>query len=139
MEISYFARNIYGTETITLELGYIENLIFLENNIVWFSNSLNVQSTNSSVGLYNTLSNSRFFFNFLITFCTSFWKVVHNSKEIVNLQVLFVWTVGYVNIKSYPLTDYFYIFERANFIYKLFILFVSTFSLFLFLCTVSWR
>ena len=41
---------------------------------------------------------------FLTTFCTNFWKRVHNSKEIVNLQGLFVLTVGYVDMKTYPLT-----------------------------------
>ena len=46
-----------------LGLRYIEDLIFLENNIVWFWNSLDVQSTASSVELYNILSYSRFFFN----------------------------------------------------------------------------
>ena len=34
--------------------------------------------------------------SFLTTFCSSFWKRVHNPKEIVNLQDLFVLTVGYV-------------------------------------------
>ena len=33
-KIGPFARNIYETETITLGLSYIEDLIFLENNIV---------------------------------------------------------------------------------------------------------
>ena len=32
--------------------------------------------------------------SFLTTFYTSFWKRVHNSKEIVNIQGLFVLTVG---------------------------------------------
>ena len=31
---SYFARNIYETETVTSGLCYIEDLIFLENNMV---------------------------------------------------------------------------------------------------------
>ena len=31
---SYFARNIYETETVTSRLRYIEDLISLENNIV---------------------------------------------------------------------------------------------------------
>ena len=36
LEVSCFARNIYETETVTSGLLYIEDLIFLENNIVWF-------------------------------------------------------------------------------------------------------
>ena len=61
LEVSCFARNIYETETVTSGLFYTEDLIFLENNIVWFWNSLDVQSTNSSVELYNKLSYLRFF------------------------------------------------------------------------------
>ena len=38
---------------------------------------------------------------FLTAFCTSFWRRVHNSKEIVNLQDLFVLTVSYIVIKTY--------------------------------------
>ena len=33
--------------------------------------------------------------SFLTAFCPSFWKRLHNSKEIVNLQGLFVSTVSY--------------------------------------------
>ena len=51
LEVSCFARNIYEIETVTSGLCYIEDLIFLENNIVWFWNSLDVQSTDSSVEL----------------------------------------------------------------------------------------
>ena len=40
---------------------------------------------------------------------------------------------------TYPLTKYYYIIERACFIYRLFILFISTFSFLLFFYTVSWR
>ena len=47
--------------------------------------------------------------SFFNNFCSSFWKRVHNSKEIVNLQGLFVLTVGYVDMKTYPLTKYNYI------------------------------
>ena len=39
--------------------------------------------------------------SFLTTFCTSFMKRLHNSKEIVNLLGLLVLTVGYVDIKTY--------------------------------------
>ena len=59
--------------------------------------------------------------SFMLTLCTSFWKRVHNSKEIVNLQGLFVC----VDIKTYPLTNYNYIIERVYFIYRLFILYIS--------------
>ena len=34
LEVSYFARNIYETKTLISRLCYIEDLIFLENNIV---------------------------------------------------------------------------------------------------------
>ena len=62
LEVSFFARNIYETETVTLGLCCMEDLIFLENNIVWFWNSLDVQSTNGSVGLYDIFLYSRFLF-----------------------------------------------------------------------------
>ena len=62
LEVSCFARNMYETKTATSGLCYIEYLIFLENNIVWFLKSLDVQSTDSSVELYNILSYSTFFF-----------------------------------------------------------------------------
>ena len=101
MEVSYFARHIYETETVTSGLCYIKDLMFLENNIVWFWNSLEVQSANSLAELYNMLSYSRFF---LTTFCTSFWKRAHSSKEVVNIQGLFVLTVGYVDMTTYPPT-----------------------------------
>ena len=52
----------------------------------------------------------------LTTFCTIFWKRVHNSKEIVNIQGLFVLTVGYVDMTAPPLRKYYYIIERAYFI-----------------------
>ena len=51
--VSYFTRNIYETETVTSGLCYIKDLIFLENNIVLFWNSLDVQSIDSLVELYN--------------------------------------------------------------------------------------
>ena len=34
LEVSYFARNIHETETVTSRLCHIEDLIFLENDIV---------------------------------------------------------------------------------------------------------
>ena len=34
LEVSYLARNIYEMETVSSELRYIEDLIFLETNIV---------------------------------------------------------------------------------------------------------
>ena len=61
LEVSYFARNMYEKKPVISELFYIEDLIFLENNIVWFPNSLDVQSTDNSVELYSILSYSRFF------------------------------------------------------------------------------
>ena len=35
-EVTYFARNTYEAETVTSELCYIEDLIFLENYIASF-------------------------------------------------------------------------------------------------------
>ena len=58
----------------------------------------------------NIISYSRYF---LTTFCTSFTKRVHNSKETVTVQGLLLLTVGY--------------------------LFISTFSFLLYLHTTSWR
>ena len=111
------------------------NLSF-ENNMVWFWNSLYVQSSDSSVELYNILSDSRFFF--LTIFCTGFRKTVHNSKEIVNMRGLFVLTVGYVYMTTLPVANYCYIIERVYFIYRLLVLFMRTLSFLLFLYTVSW-
>ena len=42
-----------------------------------------------------------------------------------------------VHMTIYPLTNYYYIIERVYFIYRLFILFISTFSYLLFLYTYS--
>ena len=36
-----------------------------------------------------------------MAFCTSFWKRVHNSKKIVNLQGLSLLTVSYGDVKTY--------------------------------------
>ena len=36
LAVSYFARKIYEAETVTSGLCYIEDLIFLQNNIVRF-------------------------------------------------------------------------------------------------------
>ena len=49
---------------------------------------------------------------FLTTFCNSFWKRVDKSKEIVNIQGLFVLTVGYVDMTTYLPTKYYYIIEE---------------------------
>ena len=64
---------------------------------------------------------------------------MHNLKEIVNIQSLFLLTVGYVDMTVYQLTKYYYIIEIVYFIYRLFTLFISIFSFLLFLYTVSWR
>ena len=77
--------------------------------------------------------------SFLTTFCTSFWERVHNLKEIVNIQGLFVATVGYIDVTTYSLTNHHYIIEKIYFIYRLLILFISTLSFLLFLYTVLWR
>ena len=52
---------------------------------------------------------------------------------------MFVLIVGYLDITIYPLTKYYYIIERVYFIYRLFILLISTLSFLLFLYTVSRR
>ena len=114
-EVTYSARNIYETETVTAGLCYIEDLIFLENYIVWFWNSLDVQSTNRSVELYNILSYLR---GFLTKFCTSFWQmciIQRNCKfaSFDRFENLFVLTVSYVDIKTYSLTKYYYLTERV--------------------------
>ena len=72
--VNYFARSKYEMETVTQGLCYIEDLIFLENNknnIVWFWDPLDVQSTDGSVELYDILSNSTFFFSNLLH---QFWE-----------------------------------------------------------------
>ena len=97
LEVSYFPRNICNRDS-SLGSCDIEDLFFLENNIVLYWNPPVVQSTDSSLGLYIFI----FEVLFLTGFCTSFWKRVHNSKEIVNLQDLFVLTVRHVGIKTSP-------------------------------------
>ena len=77
--------------------------------------------------------------SFSTTFCTSFWKKVHKSKAIVNIEVLFILTVGNVDMTTYLQTKYYYIIERVYFIYRLFVLFISTLSFLLLLYTASWR
>ena len=108
--------------------------------IYWLWNSPDVQSTDSSVEFYNILSDWSLLFYVLTISSNSFWKRLHNSKEIVNLQGLFVLTVGYLDITTYPLTKYYYVIKRAYFIYKFFIflLFTSTFSFWLLLYAASW-
>ena len=67
---------------------------------------------------------------------------MHDSKEIVNLQDLFVLILGYVRRYQniYPPAKYCYIIERVYFIYGLLrVLFISKLSFLLFLYTVSWR
>ena len=98
---------------------------------LWMSNQLIVQ--------WNYITHFHIRGSFLTTFCRSFWKRAHNSKEIVNIQGLFVLTVGYVDVTTYPLTKYYYIIERVYFFYKVFVLFISTLSILLFLYTVLWR
>ena len=62
LEVSYFARKICKVETVTSGLYYNED--FLENKIVWFWNqTMDVQSTDRSVELYNILLYLRYFFN----------------------------------------------------------------------------
>ena len=62
LEVSYSAWDIYETEIVTSGLCYVEDLIFLENNVAWFWKFLHVHSADSVVELYNILSDSRFHF-----------------------------------------------------------------------------
>ena len=94
LEVSYLARKIYEMETVPLGLCYIEGLIFLENNVVWFWNFLDVQSTDSSVELHNILSYSRFFFEQLLTRFFGKGCIIQKKWEILLI-------VGYVDIKTY--------------------------------------
>ena len=71
--------------------------------------------------------------SFFKNFLHHLLKRVDNLKEIVNMQSLFVLTVVYVDMTTYPPTKHFCIIERVYFIYRLFILFVSTLSFLLFL------
>ena len=64
---------------------------------------------------------------------------MRNSKKIVYLQSLFVLTIGYIDITTYPLTKYYYNIERVYFSDRLFLFFISIFSFLLFLCTASER
>ena len=70
-------------------------------------------------------------------FYTSFWKRVHNSKESGNLQDLFVLTVGYVDMSTYPLSEYYYVIKEAHRFFMC-LLFINTFSFLLFLGAASW-
>ena len=54
-----------------------------------------------------------------------------------NVQGLFVLIVGCVYMTTHPLTKYDHIMERVCFIYRLFVLFISTSSFLMFLYTVS--
>ena len=108
---STFNLYIYETETVTSGLCYIEDLIFLENNIVWFWNP---------IVLWNYIIYFHIRGYFLITFCTSFWKRVHNSKEIVNLQGFVCFDRWLRRYDHIPLRKYYYVIKRVYFIYKLF-------------------
>ena len=55
--------------------------------------------------------------SFSNNFMQQFWKRVDNLKEIVNIQVLFVLTLGYVDMATYPLTKYYYITESIFYFY----------------------
>ena len=47
------------------------------------------------------------------------------SKEIVNIQGLFVLTIGYLDMTTYLPTKYYYNIESVYFIYTLFMVFIS--------------
>ena len=54
-----------------------------------------------------------------------FWKKVHNSKEIVNIQCLFVWTVGNIDMTTSLITKHYYIIGKVYFyiIYRYIVIF----------------
>ena len=69
--------------------------------------------------LYNTLSYLRLL---LTTLCIPFHKRVHYSKEIVNIQGLFVFTDGYVERTTYPLKKCYYFSTTINILFIAFFL-----------------
>ena len=107
-------------------------ILYFDFEILWMSSQLIVQ--------WNYIIFFYIWGSFLTTFCTSFWKKVHNSKKnckSARFVCFDLWLHRYQNI--YTLTKYYYIIERVYFIYKLLILFISTFSFLLLLYTVSWK
>ena len=77
--------------------------------------------------------------SFSTAFCISFWKKVHNLKEIVNYTRIVCfdrWLRRYDHISTNKVLLYYW---RVYFVYRLFILLITTFSFLLFLYTVSWR
>ena len=76
-------------------------MIQFDFEILWMSSQLIIQW---NYIIYFLIRSS-----FFKTFYTSFCKRVHNSKEIVKFQGLFVLTVVYVDMKAYPLTKCYYI------------------------------
>ena len=62
---------------------------------------------------------------------------MHNSKEIVNLQGLFVLAVGYVDMITYPLTKYYC--EKSIWhlqVFYIFIIYQYNFILGAFICSI---
>ena len=131
---SFFARNIYETGTVISGLCYIEDLIFLKNNIVWFWNSLDVQSSDSSVELYiymyifwiyiyiyifkfEDLFEDIFKFEDSNNFLNQIWKRVHNATETI------LYNVNNIVERTFYLyvlyIFYQYIFILAVFIYSI--------------------
>ena len=86
---------------------------------------------------YNIFSYSKFFFKKLSE--PVFGKECIMRKKRKFTKFFCVSIVGYVDMITYPLTKYYYIIERVYFIYRLFILFASTFLFLLFFYTVSRR
>ena len=134
MEVSYFARNIYEMETLTTGLCYI----FLENNIVWFWRFSGCPINWRLSGIIqHTFIVEGFFINSLQKFLKN--SALFNRNCISQRFIIYFdrWLSRYQNI--YPLTKYYYIIERVCSIYRLLILFISTFSFLLLLYSVSWR
>ena len=79
------------------------------------------------------------YFHIRGSFLTSFQRRVHNLKGIVNIQGLFLLTVGYIDMTTILQTKYYYIIDRAYFIYRLFVFFISILSSLLLFYAASWR
>ena len=106
-------------------------MIQFDFEILWMSSQLIV--------LWNYIIYFHIRDSFFNNFLQQFWNRLHNLKEIIDIQGLFVLNVSYIGMTIYLVIKYYYIIERGYFIYRLIILFISTLSFLLFLYTVSQR
>ena len=124
LEVSYFTRNIYETETVTSGICYIvisKTQSFLK--ITWSDFEILWMPSQPIIQRNYIIYEYTFIFEvlFVITFCTSFQKRVHNLKEIVD----------------HISTNKVLLYNQQSII--LFILFISSLPFLLFLYTVLWR